>query len=95
MPKILLQDEKQETQTELTELISKDPLAVTAAFSDLIVKQNEIMFKNAKQPQQPLEKPQKEPLSTTNPEDDEDSDEFTEFDPRYQFHQRFTRAFFV
>ena len=61
---------------------------MTAAFSDLIVKQNEIMFKNAKQPQQPqqpLEKPQKEPLSTTNPEDDEDNEEFAEFDPRYQF----------
>ena len=69
-------------------MISKDPLAVTAAFSDLIVKQNEIMFKNAKlptQPQQPLEKPQKEPLSTTNPEDDEDNEEFAEFDPRYHF----------
>ena len=72
----------------MTELISKDPLAVTAAFSDLIVKQNEIMFKNAKlptQPQQPLEKPQKESLSTTNPEDDEENEDFAEFDPRCQF----------
>ncbi len=63
-------------------MISKDPLAVTAAFSDLIVKQNEIMFKNVKQPQQPLERPQKEPLSATNPENDEDNEEFAEFDPR-------------
>ena len=69
----------------MTELISKDPLAVTAAFSDLIVKQNEIMFKHVQTQQPPvveIEKPQKQPLSTKHPEDDSMED-FAEFEPRY------------
>jgi hypothetical protein len=63
---------------------------VTAAFSDLIVKQNEIMF-NSKNVQQQTKQQtttmtkqvsaQKEPLSTKTPEDEEE--DFAEFEPRF------------
>jgi hypothetical protein len=89
------QDDKTETQTELTDLISRDPAAVTAAFSDLIIKQNEAMFKflrpevTTPEPETASKKPEmrrpevskKEPLSTKTPEGEEE--DFSEFEPRY------------
>jgi len=56
---------------------------VTAAFSDLIIKQNEILLKNLKKAPAKVEPetlPKKAPLSTKTPEGEEE--DFSEFEPR-------------
>ena len=56
---------------------------MTAAFSDLIIKQNEILMKNLKMEAGKMEPemPKKAPLSTKTPEGEEE--DFSEFEPRW------------